>query len=180
MTPRSGASTTRPCGAGTAAVAAVGCRRPSTGPIWPPRSTTTEARASEPSGPLLTLGGARALPRVSRPRPGRRAESGPPLRALWYLRLSLGRGPKMKQPDPYKSQIYQRNRAIVLSRSGFRCQICGGYADTADHVLPLAKGGTHHLSNLRAACRSCNSRLAARQTNEGRGRRRLGAQSRGW
>ena len=82
--------------------------------------------------------------------------------------------------DPYKSRIFQSNRRIVLLRSDFRCQICGGFADCVDHILPLAKGGTHDLFNLRALCRSCNSRLAARQTNEGRGRRRLGAQSRGW
>lgn len=38
------------------------------------------------------------------------------------------------------------------------CWICGGPADSWDHVKPLSKGGPHVLSNLRPACRSCNSR----------------------
>ncbi|MFF1597681.1 HNH endonuclease [Streptomyces mirabilis] len=29
---------------------------------------------------------------------------------------------------------------------------------TVDHVIPLAKGGTHDRANLRVLCRSCNSR----------------------
>lgn len=37
------------------------------------------------------------------------------------------------------------------------CWMCGGDWDTLDHVKPLAKGGAHTLSNIRPACRSCNS-----------------------
>lgn len=37
------------------------------------------------------------------------------------------------------------------------CWMCGGPADTIDHVKPLNKGGAHMLANLRPACRSCNS-----------------------
>ncbi|HEX6293396.1 MAG TPA: HNH endonuclease [Herpetosiphonaceae bacterium] len=35
---------------------------------------------------------------------------------------------------------------------------------TIDHVIPQSKGGTHDLSNLVLACRSCNSRKGARMT----------------
>jgi 5-methylcytosine-specific restriction endonuclease McrA len=28
---------------------------------------------------------------------------------------------------------------------------------TLDHVIPLTRGGAHTASNLRVACRSCNS-----------------------
>lgn len=43
------------------------------------------------------------------------------------------------------------------------CHWCGGGFSkdnpaTADHVLPVARGGTHERQNLVAACRSCNSR----------------------
>ena len=41
---------------------------------------------------------------------------------------------------------------------GDRCWMCGREADTVDHVIPLAGGGPHVLSNLRPACRSCNSK----------------------
>jgi 5-methylcytosine-specific restriction endonuclease McrA len=29
---------------------------------------------------------------------------------------------------------------------------------TGDHVVPLGKGGQHKRSNIRAVCKSCNSR----------------------
>ncbi len=46
-----------------------------------------------------------------------------------------------------------------------RCWMCGAEADTWDHVIPLVLGGPHCLSNLRPACRSCNSRKGARRHN---------------
>jgi 5-methylcytosine-specific restriction protein A len=33
---------------------------------------------------------------------------------------------------------------------------------TVDHLVPKARGGSDHLSNLRVLCRSCNSRKHAR------------------
>lgn len=42
-----------------------------------------------------------------------------------------------------------------------RCAYCGKRAKghlTQDHVEPLSKGGSHTLSNIVPACRSCNSR----------------------
>ncbi len=38
------------------------------------------------------------------------------------------------------------------------CAYCGGQADTLDHIVPVASGGTSAWDNLTAACRSCNSR----------------------
>lgn len=38
------------------------------------------------------------------------------------------------------------------------CWICGGDADTIDHVKPVSKGGAHILSNIRPACQPCNTR----------------------
>jgi 5-methylcytosine-specific restriction endonuclease McrA len=82
--------------------------------------------------------------------------------------------------NPYGSSVYQRNRRIVLERAGHRCQLCGAPANTADHIRPLARGGTHDLANLRALCLRCNCRLAADQTRETQARRRIGRRSRQW
>lgn len=44
-----------------------------------------------------------------------------------------------------------------MSYFGYRCWMCGGVGDSVDHVKPLNKGGPHMLSNLRPACKPCNS-----------------------
>lgn len=47
----------------------------------------------------------------------------------------------------------------VFQRDGSRCQYCGSTEQlTVDHIIPLARGESHHLSNLQTLCRSCNSR----------------------
>ena len=53
---------------------------------------------------------------------------------------------------------YPRNRKVALARDRYVCHWCGGYANTADHVTPIAEGGTHDVANLVAACQACNSR----------------------
>ena len=40
---------------------------------------------------------------------------------------------------------------------GGQCYLCGGEADSIDHVIPLSKGGTHWPANLRPACMKCNA-----------------------
>lgn len=49
---------------------------------------------------------------------------------------------------------------------GHRCVYCGACLDaenaTLDHVIPLARGGTHNAGNLVLACCRCN-RLKADQ-----------------
>ena len=52
---------------------------------------------------------------------------------------------------------YRRNRATIL-RDSPPCALCGKPgADTADHIIPYAAGGTHDLENLRPAHHRCNS-----------------------
>lgn len=58
----------------------------------------------------------------------------------------------------------------LFAKDGWKCYLCGidtpmslmgtnhGDAPTVDHVVPLARGGHHVWSNVRCACRSCNSR----------------------
>ncbi|MEQ1930975.1 MAG: HNH endonuclease signature motif containing protein [Parvularculaceae bacterium] len=50
-------------------------------------------------------------------------------------------------------------RAAFL-RAHPRCA-CGSPASEADHVTPLAAGGTHGWLNLRALCKPCHSRKTA-------------------
>jgi 5-methylcytosine-specific restriction enzyme A len=60
---------------------------------------------------------------------------------------------------------YRRNRALVLAGSppcALRTHCDGAPATTADHVVPVAAGGTNTLSNLRPACLSCNAARGAR------------------
>lgn len=57
----------------------------------------------------------------------------------------------------------------VLARIAYyagRCYYCGCEADTMDHRIPLARGGTHFPSNLVPACRVCNSRKYTRTERE--------------
>jgi len=57
---------------------------------------------------------------------------------------------------------YARNRRMVLRASDV-CAYCGrDGADTADHIIPVAYGGTHDLDNLRPAHMRCNSAAGGR------------------
>lgn len=62
-------------------------------------------------------------------------------------------------------------REKILKRDGLTCRICGKLCDpndkrwgslgpdypTLDHIIPLAKGGTHTWDNVQCACAMCNS-----------------------
>jgi hypothetical protein len=49
-------------------------------------------------------------------------------------------------------------RGEVFERDNYTCTYCGahGVALECDHIVPVAKGGTHDPDNLTTACRSCN------------------------
>lgn len=51
----------------------------------------------------------------------------------------------------------------VLRRDGGICHLCGGPgAETADHLIPVAHGGSDNMTNLAAAHIPCNQRRGAR------------------
>ena len=56
------------------------------------------------------------------------------------------------------------SRRAVLIRDGFRCQYCDARltmaTGTRDRVIPRCKGGADVLTNVVAACTTCNSRKA--------------------
>ena len=65
---------------------------------------------------------------------------------------------------------YQKHRRLILSHHP-PCVYCGRRADTVDHVIALASGGTNELSNLVAACGECNASRGAKLGNARRAAR---------
>lgn len=72
------------------------------------------------------------------------------------------------------------NRAEILHRDQWTCQLCGEplerdatvphpHAPTLDHIVPLALGGAHGPENLQAAHFICNSRKSDTRTWDQRG-----------
>jgi 5-methylcytosine-specific restriction endonuclease McrA len=75
-----------------------------------------------------------------------------------------GRDPRLGTPE------WRRLRRLILDRDLGLCQIradgCTRYAVCVDHIVARADGGDcWQPTNLRAACRSCNSRGGAQHTN---------------
>ena len=65
-------------------------------------------------------------------------------------------------------------RAATLAAHGTVCHLCGlPGADTADHLVPRAAGGTNELDNLRPAHKACNSARGALPLAEWRARHPL-------
>ncbi|MFF3992454.1 HNH endonuclease signature motif containing protein [Streptomyces cyaneofuscatus] len=63
------------------------------------------------------------------------------------------------RPSPwargYNTQ-YLKARAAILAATPL-CAICYSRpATTADHIVPLSRGGTNDIQNLRPACGPCN------------------------
>lgn len=61
-------------------------------------------------------------------------------------------------------------RAYIIERDGSRCHMCkrrcSGAGLHIDHVIPLSRGGTHTLENLRVACAKCNTSKRDRAVGE--------------
>ena len=78
-----------------------------------------------------------------------------------------GRDPQLTTP------AWRKLRLAVLDRDRWLCQIkgpdCARYATQVDHIVARADGGAMwDTTNLRAACRACNSRGGAERTNSRR------------
>jgi len=61
-------------------------------------------------------------------------------------------------------------RYQVLSRAGFRCELCGVSADEqaleVDHILPRRHGGQDDETNLQSLCWRCNANKGARDDTD--------------
>lgn len=54
---------------------------------------------------------------------------------------------------------YEPIKLALIERDGYGCVECGAQDNmTVDHIIPLSKGGTDKLDNLRFLCRGCNSK----------------------
>ncbi len=74
-------------------------------------------------------------------------------RKMWNIYTNARRGRELNAPGSYTRVQWEARWAYY----GGRCWMCGTEADTMDHVVALARGGSNWPANLRPACRSCNS-----------------------
>ena len=51
---------------------------------------------------------------------------------------------------------HTRFKERIRDKFSHRCQLCGGYGDQVDHVIPHAISHDSSEANLRVLCRACN------------------------
>jgi 5-methylcytosine-specific restriction endonuclease McrA len=59
-------------------------------------------------------------------------------------------------------------QAVLIGQS-YRCFYCGcdiSNGATEDHFIPLTKGGSNYIDNIRAACRPCNVKKGNRPSSK--------------
>lgn len=84
--------------------------------------------------------------------------------------LPTGPRPQTSYGQGRGGRPWRRKRDQVLLRDQYLCQCeqCGGQrllADEVDHIVPLSRGGTDDLSNLRAINKDCHKAKTAREAS---------------
>lgn len=55
---------------------------------------------------------------------------------------------------------------LLCKSNNYKCLCCGERKRlTADHIVPLSRGGSNDISNIQPLCRSCNSRKGTNTTD---------------
>lgn len=60
----------------------------------------------------------------------------------------------------YRTAEYRQNRKLAIEREPqchWKFPHCTGKSTQADHIIPVAQGGTNELSNLVGSCGRCNA-----------------------
>lgn len=66
-----------------------------------------------------------------------------------------------------------RLRKEVLRRDGNRCVQCGNTQHLeVDHILNVARGGTHNLDNLQTLCHTCHREKSQQEARQARAAKR--------
>ena len=60
----------------------------------------------------------------------------------------------------YQDPEYRRNKTLI-KKAQRNCVWCGTQGNnsnalTVDHIIPISKGGTHKINNLRVLCQVCH------------------------
>lgn len=84
----------------------------------------------------------------------------------WFAERDVFEVPSVVRLRSFVKVPYMRRvpltRNAVFARDSHRCQYCLGAAESLDHVIPKARGGTHTWENVVACCRRCNIRKGSR------------------
>lgn len=69
------------------------------------------------------------------------------------------------------THVTTATRRRILARDGHQCVQCGSAERLeVDHILNIARGGTHDLNNLQTLCTECHAAKTARESGEWRRR----------
>ena len=94
-------------------------------------------------------------------------------RHIWYEKNKddiKARTSQYKKDHPEQYQMYGNRRNAskktsivekfihqdIINKYGNKCFYCNGSFDEIDHYIPLSKGGSHTLENVRPSCEHCN------------------------
>jgi 5-methylcytosine-specific restriction endonuclease McrA len=70
---------------------------------------------------------------------------------------------------------WKKRRAAVLTRDPLcrlNLMVCTGRSTQVDHIINVAEGGTHELTNLRGVCKPCHDDKTKAEAARGRARYR--------
>lgn len=81
------------------------------------------------------------------------------------------KGPDLRKD--FRGAKRQAAKKRILERDGYICQICGclleGMKDSIlDHIIPIARGGSHDDDNLASICKPCSARKTAKESRDGK------------